>query len=226
MNALQSYILARVARQEAEAVEKSHRAEVFAALEQAGLPQVVEVSGRSFLFRIGAEAGKKFITMLEVAPSSPAPNKQPDPAPSQSSPTAKPTASEASAPKEAAAKQSKTESSAAPNRAQKSGPVSVTAACSAEFAKACSSAAQDEGWNRHQWADSVIPEAYLSWVEGEQIAEDPGIGESQIALLLSRDVADMVADFAKFLGGRATGAALRRLLYWTLRKGGYIGGRG
>jgi hypothetical protein len=101
----------------------------------------------------------------------------------------------------------------------------MTAACSAEFAKACTKAAQDEGWNRHQWADSVIPEAYLSWVEGEKITEDPGLGESQIALLLSRDVADMVADFAKFLGGRATGAALRRLLYWTLRKGGYMGDR-
>jgi hypothetical protein len=203
MNALQSYILARVARQEAEAVEKSHRAEVFAALEQAGLPQIVEVSGRSFLLRVATEASKKFITMLEVAPSQ------------AESPAPKPTATEESA-----------SPPPAPNREQKSGPVSVTAACSADFAKACTRAAQDEGWNRHQWADSVIPEAYLSWVEGEKITEDPGLGESQIALLLSRDVADMVADFAKFLGGRATGAALRRLLFWTLRKGGYMGERG
>jgi hypothetical protein len=218
MNALQSYILARVARQEAEAVEKSLRAEVFAALEQAGLPQVVAVSGRSFLLRIKAEAGKKFLSMIEVAPS-----QQTEPPPSKRS--EQPTATEENAPRPPAAKQNKTESPPVPNRAPKSGPVSMTAACSAEFAKACTKAAQDEGWNRHQWADSVIPEAYLSWVEGEKITEDPGLGESQIALLLSRDVADMVADFAKFLGGRATGAALRRLLYWTLRKGGYMGDR-
>jgi len=219
MNALQQYILARVARQEAEAVEKSHRAEVFAALERSGLPQIVEVSGRSFLLRIEPLANKKIITMLEVAPS----QQTESPAPKRGE---QPTATEENAPRPPAAKQNKTESPPVPNREQKSGPVSMVAACSAEFAKACTRAAQDEDWNRHQWADSVIPEAYLSWVEGEKITEDPGLGESQIALMLSRDVADMVADFAKFLGGRATGAALRRLLYWTLRKGGYMGDRG
>ncbi len=223
MNALQRYI---VARQEAEAVEKSLRAEVFAALEQAGLPQIVAVSGRAFLLRLKAEAGKKFLSMIEVAPSQQPANKQADPAPNENKSTSKPTATEENAPRPPAAKQSKTESSPAPNREQKSGPVSMAAACSAEFAKACTRAAQDEDWNRHQWADSVIPEAYLSWVEGEKITEDPGLGESQIALMLSRDVAEMVMDFAKFLGGRATGAALRRLLFWTLRKGGYMGVRG
>lgn len=193
MNALQRYIVARVARQEAEAVEKSLRAEVFAALEQAGLPQIVEVSGRSFLLRIGTEAGKKFITMLEVAPSQ-SPNKQAAAQTNESSPTAKPTASEVSAPKEAAPKREEPQSNKPPSKPQRNIVCCVSSALYAQIAKI----AKDENRRQSEVVEDLVANGLVALGEGQALPSDCGSGN--LHLSFSGDLAAEVSEMAKERG--------------------------
>lgn len=224
MNILQRFAQARVKKLDAEAEENTIRAEVFAELKRLNLPQIVDVEGRCFLLRITHERQRACISMLEVATAIPPPNEKPTQK-NEQPPAAKPTPIEVSAPKKPPAK-TKTTRPAAPAKPLPKAPNGVrpiSCSCTKEFAKAMTRAANDEGMTRAQWAENVIPDAYLSWVKGERVTEDPGLGDSQVVLTLSCEVHAQVMDFANFLGPNSTGAALRRLVFWTLRQGGYMG---
>lgn len=91
-------------------------------------------------------------------------------------------------------------------------------ACSKTFAKAMTAAAHDEGWNRSQWADAVIPDAYVAWAEDGVLCEDPEAGDSQVVVALSEEVFAQVEEVGKAMGGR--GAAFRRLIAYSLPNGG------
>ncbi len=81
---------------------------------------------------------------------------------------------------------------------------------------------QDEGWNRSQWADAVIPEAYLAWVEDGVLCDDPEAVDSQVTVMLSGEVFAQVEEVGKALGGRGVGAAFRRLIAYSLPSGGKV----
>lgn len=92
--------------------------------------------------------------------------------------------------------------------------------CSKTFAKAMTVAAKGEGWNRSQWSDAVIPEAYLAWVEDGALCDDPETGDSQVIVILSGETLALVEKTRKTMGCRGNGAAFRRLIAYSLPNGG------
>lgn len=196
-NAIQKFCIARSVKLHAEQEESKHRDEVFRVMQLRKKPVVVRAEGRTFLVSLDRE---KFLSVVEAEDLSQ------EVAHQKEEPCTKP----AKKPQTTAVKVG---SSKRIGRA--------IASCSKQFLAACSQSAKDEGWNMGQWADSVIPEAYLHYVEGGELCDDPGAGNAQITAMLSAEVLGQVQEIAKALGGRRfSSSALRRLIAYSLPNGG------
>jgi hypothetical protein len=195
---IQKFCLARAAKLAADIEEKKHHSEVLKLATTKGKPFIVRAEGRAFLITLHRG---NLLLCSEVE----------DEAPAQTRTTVQQTKPAMEIPT--------TEQNRAP-AAPVQPPKRLGVACSKTFAKAMTVAANDEGWNRSRWADAVIPEAYLAWVEDGVLCDDPEAGDSQVTVLLSGEVFAQVEEVGKAMGGRGNGAAFRRLIAYSLPNGG------
>lgn len=204
---IQKFCLARAAKLAADAEEKKHHAEVLKLATQKAKPFIVRADGRAFMITLHRG---NLLLCSEVE----------DEATEQSK-----TIVQQTKPKEhPAAEIPITEQKRAPAAVIESvqSPKRLAVACSKTFAKAMTAAAHDEGWNRSQWADAVIPEAYLAWVEDGVLCDDPEAGDSQVTVILSGEAFAQIEEVGKAMGGRGNGAAFRRLIAYSLPNGGKV----
>lgn len=199
---IQKFCLARAAKLAAEIEEKKHHAEVLKLATQKAKPFIVRAEGRAFMITLHRG---NLLLCSEVE----------DEAPEQSKTSVQQTKPQAQPVMEIPI----TEQKRAPAASVQS-PKRIAVACSKPFAKAMTLAAHDEGWNRSQWADAVIPEAYLVWVEDGVLCDDPEAGDSQVTVMLSGEVFAQIEEVGKAMGGRGNGAAFRRLIAYSLPSGG------
>lgn len=207
-NAIQKFCIARSVKLHAEQEESKHRDEVFRVMQSKKKPVVVRADGRIFLVSLDRE---KYLSVVEVEdPSTPDPlaglirgiDLRQAAAPVVEIPITE-------------QKRAPTDPVEPPASVRR-----IVCSCSKTFAKAMTVAANDEGWTRSQWSDAVIPEAYLAWVEDGALCDDPASGDSQVVVTLSAEVFAQVEDVGKAIGGRSVGAALRRLIAYSLPNGG------
>lgn len=194
---IQKFCLARAAKLAADVEEKKHHAEVLKLATTKGKPFIVRAEGRAFLITLHRG---NLLLCSEVE----------DEVPAQTRTTVQQTkpAMEIPITEQKRAPPAPIESAQAPKR--------FAVACSKGFAKAMTVAANDEGWNRSQWADSVIPEAYVAWAEDGVLCDDPDAGDSQVTVMLSGEVFAQVEEVGMAMGRRGNGAAFRRLIAYSL----------
>jgi hypothetical protein len=201
---IQKFCLARAAKLAADIEGKKHHAEVLKLATTKGKPFIVRAEGRAFMITLHRG---NLLLCSEVE----------DEVPEQS----KASVQQTKPPKQPAVEVPITEQKRAPAAPVQS-PKRLGVACSKTFAKAMTVAAHDEGWNRSQWADAVIPEAYLAWVEDGVLCDDPEAGDSQVTVMLSGEVFAQIEEVGKAMGGRGNGAAFRRLIAYSLPNGGKV----
>lgn len=96
--------------------------------------------------------------------------------------------------------------------------VRVSIPCSKEFGKAITKVANDEGWNRSQWAENILPDAYIAWQEGAKMCNDSAGSDSLMKILISKEVFDQVEDFAESECGGSLSRAIRQMFVWYLEQ--------